>query len=298
MTLTGLRYFISLAELRNFSQVAKKFYVAQAAVSYQISSMEKELGVRLFERSTRSVKLTPVGRSFYIKVKPLVEQLDEACSQIKNRPKRETFTFGYSRVCFGHKFRMLLNILSQRHPEVDIILEVDEPEYDLFERLHAGQIDAALFFNPVPTLPDYLDYIPFGRSRVMIVAESHPLADHPYILEEDIPKREVIASEGMRRIEQMGLVSGDGIQDNREIVLRELESVLAMVQAGKGIACLPIIDDVSITGLRYIPIIDYQHPDKGPELIIAWNKGSDSPILRSSREIAEQLLTGFADKYI
>ena len=52
MTLTGLRYFVALAELRNFSRVAEQYYVAQAAVTYQIKNMEKELGVKLFERST------------------------------------------------------------------------------------------------------------------------------------------------------------------------------------------------------------------------------------------------------
>lgn len=80
MTLTGLRYFVALAELRNFSRVAEQYYVAQAAVTYQIKNMEKELGVKLFERSTRSVKLTPAGHNFYMDVAPLLKQLG-ACLQ-------------------------------------------------------------------------------------------------------------------------------------------------------------------------------------------------------------------------
>lgn len=102
MTLTGLRYFVALAELRNFSRVAEQYYVAQAAVTYQIKNMEKELGVKLFERSTRSVKLTPAGHNFYMDVAPLLKQLDAACKKAKMRGVKKTFTIGYSRICFGN----------------------------------------------------------------------------------------------------------------------------------------------------------------------------------------------------
>ena len=159
MTLTSLRYFVALAESLNFSRVAEQFFVAQPAVTYQIRSLEKELGVNLFERSTRAVRLTPAGRIFYMDVGPLLKQLDAAYEKAKSRSQKKIFTIGYSRVCFGEKFKKMLDILSQRHTEVEFILELAEPEHDLFERLHNGGIDVVLFFNPYSNPPEYLDYL-------------------------------------------------------------------------------------------------------------------------------------------
>lgn len=162
MTLTGLRYFVALAELRNFSRVAEQYYVAQAAVTYQIKNMEKELGVKLFERSTRSVKLTPAGHNFYMDVAPLLKQLDAACKKAKMRGVKKTFTIGYSRICFGNAFKKLLDCLAHAHTTIDFVLELVEPEYDLFERLHNGDVDMVLFFDPYPNPPDYVSSLPWA----------------------------------------------------------------------------------------------------------------------------------------
>ena len=295
MTLTALRYFVALAEIQNFSRVAEQYYVAQAAVTYQIKTLEKELGVKLFERSTRSVKLTPAGHNFYMEVAPLLERLDAACEKAKLRGQKKTFTIGYSRICFGNAFKKLMDRLAQAHPSVDIVLELVEPEYNLFERLHNGDIDMVLFFDPYPNPPDYVGSLTFGRwARKLVVSEQHPYANREYVEEYEIEKEEVFACEGMRMIEGFGRMgSGADIRDNQEIILRDMESVIAMVKSGRGVACLPVIDDLSVTGLKYIPIRDRMKPDNGyglgPVLTLAWNQSSDSPELRTARETAKLL---------
>ena len=65
MDMKTLQYFCKAAEMLNFTQAAKSCYISQTAMSLSISKLEKELGFLLFDRSNRTVKLTPAGRSFY-----------------------------------------------------------------------------------------------------------------------------------------------------------------------------------------------------------------------------------------
>lgn len=289
MTLIQLRYFVMLSELRNFSRVAERFFVAQAAVSYQIRSLEQELGVRLFDRSTRSVQLTAAGRSLYYDIRPLLKKLDEACEKAKAHSARTPFVIAYSRVCFGERFNRMIELLSHDHPTLDVLLDRTEPEDDLLEKLLNGQVDAALFFNPYPSLPEGISSITLGiYDQCLIVSEQHRLAGRRVVTMDDIDPSEVFACEGMRRIEQIrtSVMSGS---DNKGILLRDLDSVFAMVKAGRGVARLPVIDDVNITGLEYIHISDPLHECTGPVLTFAWQSGNDSPVIRNARQIAAEL---------
>lgn len=63
MNTEQLRYFVSVARYRNFTETAREFYVTQPAVTHQISALEREVGARLFLRTTRNVSLTRAGDS-------------------------------------------------------------------------------------------------------------------------------------------------------------------------------------------------------------------------------------------
>lgn len=65
MHLEQLRYFLSVARHRNFTEAAREFYMTQPAITHQISALERELGTKLFLRTTRNVSLTRAGSSFW-----------------------------------------------------------------------------------------------------------------------------------------------------------------------------------------------------------------------------------------
>ena len=73
MDINGLRYFIKVAETMNFTKAASECAITQTAMSQHIRNMEKSLGFKLFERSTRQVTLTPAGENFYKKAQVIVE---------------------------------------------------------------------------------------------------------------------------------------------------------------------------------------------------------------------------------
>ena len=289
MTLTQLRYFVEVAETRSFSRVAERNFVAQAAVSYHIRTLEDELGLRLFTRSTRSVRLTPVGRGFYQDVAPILEQLGEAITRVKNRPEKEIFTIAYSRICFGERFNRMIDTLSRENPAVEFMLERAEPEDNLLERLQSIRVDAAVFFNPYPTLPPEICHEDFGVfDQTLIISEHHRLAGRAELDISEINRSELLACEGMRRIERIRAHHLHDF-DNQEILLHNLDDLFAMVRAGRGATCMPVIDDVNITGLCYIPVRDPAHVGGGPTLTLAWNSANGSSVLERVRQAAAQL---------
>ncbi len=77
-----LNAFIAVVEAGGFSAAARRTGHTQSAISKAIGALEKRVGVRLFNRSTRSVTLTDQGRRYYDRAKPLVEELDEADSEL------------------------------------------------------------------------------------------------------------------------------------------------------------------------------------------------------------------------
>src|SRR3954471_18862862 len=79
-----LNAFIAVVEAGGFSAAARRTGDSQPAVSKAIGALEKRLGVRLLNRSTRSVTLTDQGRSYYDRTKPIVEELDEADSELSS----------------------------------------------------------------------------------------------------------------------------------------------------------------------------------------------------------------------
>ncbi|MEH7414931.1 LysR family transcriptional regulator [Neobacillus drentensis] len=83
MEIRQLRYFISVAEHLNFTEAAKQLFVAQPAVSQQIASLEKAIGLKLFLRDKHSVQLTPAGRVFLNDAIEMLNKSEEAVIKAK-----------------------------------------------------------------------------------------------------------------------------------------------------------------------------------------------------------------------
>ena len=88
MNTEQLRYFVSVARYRNFTETAREFYVTQPAVTHQISALEREVGARLFLRTTRNVSLTRAGELFLEDAKRILDQEERALGRLRQlRPR-------------------------------------------------------------------------------------------------------------------------------------------------------------------------------------------------------------------
>lgn len=252
MTVIQLKYFLSLAETLNFSQVAEQFYVAQTAISYSIKSLENELGTKLFFRTTKKVELTPAGRIFYTRVKTAVQIIDLAQSNIANDPDKAHLTVGCSRLCSGPTFYRAAERFQRENSYAKLILCADEPEISLMERLSNGEIDLAVYmkapYSPIPSNSKTESFFA-PLSRKVILSRANPLCE----LEDGIPSARLLEEtmisygnlENTRRyLPSTVSFSLEEQSIRRAIVAADFHSMLDMVGANLGIACLPLVDDI------------------------------------------------------
>ena len=114
MNINQLRYFVTAAENRSFSKAASKHFISQTAVTQQIQALEDSLGVTLFDRSTRPIKVTPAGNLFLVDAKAILERVNHSI----NRVQEASVGFvGHLRIGYtkGYERSKLSNTLSAFH---------------------------------------------------------------------------------------------------------------------------------------------------------------------------------------
>jgi len=145
MNLSQLRFAQAVAEYQSFSRAAEHCHVTQPTLSNGIAQLEDELGGKLFERTTRSVKLTPFGRHVLSSIERALADVEEirALADAWRNPGHKLIRIGLSPIVDMH---LLLDVLApwqERHPDVEIFFKecfID----DLDERLGTGQLDLML----------------------------------------------------------------------------------------------------------------------------------------------------------
>jgi DNA-binding transcriptional LysR family regulator len=282
MTIIQLKYFLALAEMLNFSKVAERFYVAQTAISYNIKSIEEELGVPLFVRSTKKVELTDAGHNFYTRVKLAVQIIDQAQLDISSDTSKISMAIGCSELCFGPTLLNAIDRFTATHPNIRLNLVSDEPELTLIDKLTSGRIDVAILLRaPFLSFPlnaaiqDSTVYV----SRKIICSRNHPFAAHTEgVPAKNLLKETFVSFSNMERTRQYlpSPFSLDEINSSirSALITDDFNSMLATVRANLGIACLPLLHDINSDYICTVPCIE--DPPGSPVLSVMYLDGSQT----------------------
>ena len=206
MNLYHLRYFVTLAHLEHYTKAADVLAITQPSLSHAISSLEEELGVKLFEKNGRNVSLTKYGKSFLEDVEQTLNRLDSSVNGLQLAGKGE----GQIDVAFlrtlgvdfmpkiirsflnANKGKQIhFNLFCDKVLTGDILTGLKEKKYD---------IGFCSKFDDEPLI----EFIPVAKQDlVVIVPPEHPLAEKSEIhLEETLPYKQIIFKKrsGLRQI--------------------------------------------------------------------------------------------------
>ena len=246
MNLRDLEYLVALDKLRHFGRAAASCFVSQPTLSGQIKKLEDELGVTIFERTNRSVEITPIGDALLVHARLLLEQADaiEQVARAHQDPLAGPLRIGAIPTLSPYLMPLILVPLKRRYPQLKLVL-FEEITDSLLRRLHQHELDAALLATPV-TDPDLESMPLFDEPFWLAHPRNHPLYDKDEITQEDLASIDLLLlSEGHCLTHQVMEVChlADRPRDGEMADLRaaSLETVLQLVGAGFGSTLVPAL---------------------------------------------------------
>jgi len=290
VTLRQLRYFVSAARSSQFSMAATNESVSQSAITNAVLALEKELGVRLFERLAQGVALTADGQDFFHHACHILESVRDAT----HKPRRSSKLHGTVRLAasytvLGYFLPDLLARFRASYPDVEIDLR-DMDRASIEQAVLAGEVDLGVAILSNIARPERFGHAVLVRSRRQLwVAPGHPLAQlaspslkdiaqHPYIMvTADEAERSTLAYWKSRRIQP-------------KVVFRTLsiEAVRGLVAHGFGVTALSdmVFRPWSLEGKRIEarPILDVVPP---MQVGVLWHPGDK---MSDSAEAMQQFL--------
>jgi len=185
--LRNLRYFVAVASELHFARAAQQLFISQPALSQQIRSLEAELGLRLLDRNSRGVHLTPEGEAFLREAKIVVRDADRAAEVA-----RALATGGAGHLRLSHLRTMpggvperIVSEYQQRYPGVEVIPESGSTEQNL-DRVRTGQLDAAFVLAPIEDSAELGCLEVASEPIVVAIPSAHPLTKRRRIRREDL----------------------------------------------------------------------------------------------------------------
>jgi DNA-binding transcriptional LysR family regulator len=178
MELRHLRYFVAVAEAENVTRAAAKLRVAQPAVSRQMRDLEEELGLALFERSAKAVRLTEAGRLFLDEARAVLQRSEEAVAAVRSVAGggRGELHVGYAPSLTVEILPRALRRFQMELPAVRVLLH-DLSSEEMLAGLREGKLHVALMVEPLGEPLRGLRFVELARYPMCVaVAPSHALA--------------------------------------------------------------------------------------------------------------------------
>lgn len=262
MDIRQLAIFVEAARAKNFRAAALQLGIAQPAVTQRIRQLEENLGFKLFLRVNRGVELTPAGQSMLLDAEEILARTKgalEKAHQIR-RGQLGTLRIGFgTSVMAERKLPALITRYGNDHREVTLELLPGMTMEQLIEQVATRKTDVAFIRAPLPQLPQSLRAMPFDRSKLCVaLPERHPLASRPRVSVGDIVQEKLLLP-----VDEIGLglsssalslFEDAGCEPEIGMRIANVNTILALVEAGAGISILPESTVRSTRGITGVPL--------------------------------------------
>ncbi|MBL9145176.1 MAG: LysR family transcriptional regulator [Verrucomicrobiaceae bacterium] len=240
-----LRYFVAAAEDLSISRAAERLHVTQPALSRQISVLEDELGIALFDRIRKRIHLTDAGRFFLPRARQLICDAETSAQQLREQfgNARRTLRLGFLSIFLDDLVAPAVREFRQRHPKAQVSLFELTPQAQI-ERLRQHELDAAILGNIEGRDRESLKVQRLSRHRMAAVLPlDHPLATKKSIKLAALKKDPWISlSDAIypgRREFLRAVCDEAGFVPKVVSEVDSLSMMLGAVSSGEGVAIMP-----------------------------------------------------------
>lgn len=295
MEMRQLRYFVSAATHLNFTKAAKECFIVQTAMTQQIANLEKELGVKLFERQSRGLSLTAAGEAFLADAREIL-----AHSQ-RSREKMAAFQGGYTDLLqIGHHGELFrrdlpraLQLFRSHSPQTKVML-YQLPRSGLLSGVREGQLDLAFMTrtSALDKFDKWIDWKILGREDMMLAVA----ADHPLAARQEITMAEVDSLPrawlfwGSEEGRPIGMPE-EGSTARVYGAMEDHASMEVLIESGYcvGLWTRRVCQNRERAGLRFIPVTDFPQLAEATAL---WRREELSPAGALFLQLMEEQFAG------
>lgn len=283
MNYNYLRYFSVLAELEHYTLAAARLEISQPSLSSAIRSLEDDLGVKLFEKVGRNIRLTEQGRFFQKKVDQAMAELQSATEALMTSDEDAPIVIRLGFVS-GSLEGAISQLIAQRiKKDHRIHFHMTEGSAkDLTDLLYQEKLDMAVV--DVTVRDRSLHYRKLHqRDFVVAVREGHPLSGQSKLKAGDLVNYPQIGFSHSMDKSFEDWANKDNSRQRFVCQVNTIHSALSLVQAGVGVTIVPAECAIPLRGIRYIPL---QNRHQALYLCIVYDRWLEPPIW----DFAEQLM--------
>ena len=277
-TIRQLEYAVAIAEEGSFSRAAARCFVSQPSLSNQIRQLELQLGVEIFERTSRGILVTPAGNEIVNLARRVLETSDQIVSQAhaSRAPLSGEVRLGSVSTITPYLLPTAMLELRERFPDVRLIVQ-DATADRLKARLENGEVDCLLV--PIPTSMPGVQEVELAHDPFVVAApHGSAIARLPEPLQaEALANAEVLLLEDPHclRGQALELCARVDARPHAALYATSLSAIVQLVRRGHGVTLLPAISvEVELAGLTEIALKPLAAPTPGRTLGLVWRKGS------------------------
>ena len=263
MDLGRLSSFLAAAEELHFGRAAQQLGILPSALGRNIRLLEEELGVRLFNRTTRNVLLTPSGALLLKEAPKLLHQANMMVQSVRNSAEtaERVFRVGAIDSAAMGLIPELVHDFKVAMPEVELVI-VEDKSANLIPKLLSGALDLAFVRPPASPKPGIAFEHLMDELTIVALPAQHPLVEKSEISIEDLAQVPLILPSPRLRPHSynltMQLFSEQGLQPNIVQRADEKQTIINLVDAKVGAAIIPFwYNRIKLDGIVYRPLVNH-----------------------------------------
>jgi DNA-binding transcriptional LysR family regulator len=276
-----LRYFTVLAEELHFGRAAARLAITQPPLSGAIKALELDLGVRLLERDSKHVQLTPAGETFLVEAKHILDRCTRAAAAVKAvaSGQRGQLVIGVTGSMFYREVPAVAAHFEKRMPGIYLVFR-ELASNEQIEALLHRQLDAG-FIN-AGSVPPQLSAVPLKEDVfVCCLPEGHPLAGGKHVSVASLAgERVVMFARDVAPANHdnvIAIFNRAGVFPHTCHAARQWLTVIVMVANGLGVSLVPAsLARSGVHGVRFLPLDDDRSVSHA---VLTWRPDSRSPAL-------------------